>query len=100
MITEIVTFDLPKGTTRAEAVALFEKSVPRWQANKALLRKYYLFDGEAGVGGGVYLWPNRADALAAHDAAWCDMAEAMYGSRPQFRYFDTPVIVDNTGQPG
>ena len=97
MITEIVTFDLPTGMGRDEVVALFEKSVPRWQANAALMRKYYLFDAEAGIGGGVYLWPSKADAQAAHDDAWCDMAEKTYGSRPRFRYFETPLIVDNSG---
>lgn len=96
MITEIVTFDLPEGLDREAVMALFEKSVPRWQANAALVRKYYLYDAEAGIGGGVYLWPSKAEAQAAHDSAWCDMAEKLYGSRPSFRYFETPVIVDNT----
>ncbi|WP_137702545.1 monooxygenase [Marimonas lutisalis] len=97
MITEIVNFDLPEGMTREEAVALYEKTVPRWQANEALVRKYYLYDEENRIGGGVYLWPSIEDAKAAHDAAWCDMAEKMYGSRPRFQYFETPVIVDNAG---
>ena len=96
MITEIVTFDLPEGMSRDEAVSLFEKSVPRWEANGALVRKYYLYDGVDGVGGGVYLWPSVEDAKAAHDAAWCAMAEKMYGAKPNFRYFETPLIVDNS----
>jgi len=97
MITEIVTFDLPDGMTRAEAVALYETTVPRWAANARLIRKYYLFDGASRVGGGVYLWPTRADAQAAHDTAWCDKAEQMYGSRPRFQYFETPLIVEGGG---
>ncbi|MEZ5714787.1 MAG: hypothetical protein R3D85_06215 [Paracoccaceae bacterium] len=96
MITEIVTFDLPEGMTRDEAVGLFEKSVPRWEANRALVRKYYLFDGEQGIGGGVYLWSALGDARAAHDAAWCAMAEELYGAAPRFQYFETPLIVDNS----
>jgi len=96
MITEIVNFDLPEGMSRDQAVALFEKSVPRWQSNPKLVRKYYLFDGDAGIGGGVYLWPSVEDAKAAHDADWCDMAEKLYGSRPRFQYFETPIIVDNS----
>ncbi|WP_372610605.1 hypothetical protein [Aquicoccus sp.] len=95
MITEIVQFDLPAGMTRDEAVALYQGTVPRWEANEKLVRKYYLFDAEAGIGGGVYLWPSVEDAKAAHDAAWCDMAEKTYGSRPRFQYFETPLIVDN-----
>ncbi len=97
MITEIVTFDLPEGMSREEAVAIYEKTVPRWKANAALVRKYYLYDGAAGIGGGVYLWPTIEDAKAAHDEAWCDMAEKMYGSRPRFQYFEVPLIVENAG---
>lgn len=95
MITEIVTFDLPDGLDRDAVKALYEKTMPRWQANSALVRKYYLYDGEGRIGGGVYLWPTVRDAQAAHDAAWCDMAEKIYGSRPRFQYFETPLIVDN-----
>ena len=97
MITEIVTFDLPDGMDRDAVLARFEAMVPRWRANPALVRKYYLYDAEAGVGGGVYLWPSKADAQAAHDEEWCDMAESVYGARPRFQYFETPVIVDNSG---
>ena len=96
MIVEIVTFDLPAGKTRDEVVALFEKSAPRWQANKELVRKYYLYDEAGGTGGGVYLWPDIDAAKSAHDEAWIAMAEDMYGSRPQFQYFEAPLIVDNS----
>ena len=95
MITEIVRFDLPKDKSRAEVVNLFEATVSRWQSNDRLIRKQYLYDGERGIGGGIYLWPSKSDALAAHDAAWCDMAEQVYGSRPRFEYFETPIVVDN-----
>ncbi|MDQ2095923.1 hypothetical protein [Rhodalgimonas zhirmunskyi] len=95
MITEIVTFDLPVGMTRDEVIALYETTMPRWRANGALVRKYYLFDDEGRQGGGVYLWPTIEDAKLAHDATWCAMAEKMYGSAPRFQYFETPLIVEN-----
>lgn len=95
MITEIVTFDLPEGMDRDEVIALYEKTMPRWRANGALVRKYYLYDGEGRVGGGVYLWPSIDEAQRAHDADWCAMAEKMYGSAPRFQYFETPLIVEN-----
>jgi len=97
MITEIVNFDLPADLNRDEVIALFEKSVPRWLGWPGLIRKQYLFNGEARLGGGVYLWETRAQAEAAHDTAWCDKAEALYGSRPRFQYFETPIVVDNGG---
>ena len=96
MITEIVTFDLPADMDRAQLIALFESTVPRWQANDRLIRKQYLYDPATGTGGGVYLWPSRADAEAAHDADWCARAQALYGAAPRFAYFETPVVVDNT----
>lgn len=97
MITEIVTFDLRAGTTREEALALFRQTVAGWEAHPDLVRKYYLFDGATETGGGVYLWPDRATAEAAHDATWVAKAEALYGSRPRFQYFDTPIVVEGGG---
>lgn len=96
MITEIVTFDLPEGMTRDQVLEKFQATVPRWQANPHLVRKMYLYDEEKRLGGGVYLWPDKAAAQAAHDAAWCQLAEATYGSAPRFAYFETPFIVENS----
>lgn len=95
MITAIVRFTLPADMPRQKVLELFEATVPRWQANAALIRKQYLYDPETGTGGGIYLWPDVASAKAAHDTAWCDMAESLYGSRPRFEYFETPLVVDN-----
>lgn len=96
MITEIVRFELPADIPRARVIELFEATVPRWQSTPDLIRKQYLYDQEGARGGGVYLWKTKAAALAAHDADWCDMAENIYGSRPTFDYFETPLVVDNT----
>lgn len=96
MITEIVQFKLPEGVNRKDTVARFESTKAAWEDNPDLVRKYYLFDGDRGIGGGVYLWPNIEAAKAAHDEAWCDRVEGMYGSRPTFQYFETPLIVDNS----
>lgn len=96
MITEIVRFELPADMSRARVIELFEATVPRWAANPDLIRKQYLYDPDGARGGGIYLWKTKKAALAAHDAAWCDMAERIYGSRPSFDYFETPLVVDNT----
>ena len=96
MITEIVRFDLPADMPRAKVIELFKATVPRWQSNPDLIRKQYLYDPEGAQGGGIYLWKTKADALSAHDDAWCDMAESIYGSRPRFDYFETPLVVDNS----
>jgi len=96
-ITQIVIVDLPNDLPRDAVIGLFWKPVPRWQGWPGLIRKHDLCDGTASVGGGVYLWETRAQAEAAHDTAWCDMAEALYGARPRFQYFETPIVVDNSG---
>jgi hypothetical protein len=97
MITAIVRFTLPKGTTLDDAKATYEKSVPNYKAAKGLIRKYYLF-GEDRVGGGVYLWESRAAADKQYSAAWKGMIAEKYGTAPEITYYDTPVIVDNTSQ--
>jgi hypothetical protein len=43
MITCIVQFPLPAGTTQEDARQLFEKSKPLYQGKPGLVRKYYLY---------------------------------------------------------
>jgi len=43
MITAIVRFRLPEGTTRDDAKAMFEKSAPKHRGVPGLVRKYYLY---------------------------------------------------------
>jgi hypothetical protein len=97
MITAIVQFDLPAGTTREQAAALFRKSAPLYRDKPGLVRKYYLYRAEGGTvtGGGVYLWRSRAEAEQTYDAAWRKMIAERYGNEPRIGYFETPVIVDN-----
>ena len=55
MITEIVLFNLPEGMTREQVVPNYRQTTQKWRANPHLIRKNYLFNGEARQGGGVYL---------------------------------------------
>jgi hypothetical protein len=96
MITAVVQFPLPEGVTREDAKSLFQSSAPRYRGVAGLLRKYYLFDGEAGTAGGCYLFENMAAAQAAFDEDWRKLIEGRYGAPPEVRYFETPVVVDNT----
>jgi hypothetical protein len=95
MITAIVEFPLGEGIPQAKAAELFEGSAPRYREAAGLVRKYYLFDPETGTGGGVYLWESRAAADAMYTEEWKAMIAERYGTRPQIRFFETPVIVDN-----
>ena len=95
MITELVLFDLPAGISREQVVAGMRATSEHWRANRELVRKNYLYDAAAGKAGGAYLWPSVEAAQRGHDAAWRARIKAMYGSEPEIRYFDTPLIVDN-----
>ena len=69
MITAIVRFRLPQGTTRDDAKAMFEKSAPNYRGIPGLVRKYYLY-GDDQTGGGVYLWSTRDAAERFYSDSW------------------------------
>lgn len=96
MITAIVNFQLPADATLEQVTPLFEASVPRYQGAPGLVRKYYLFDPDTRVGGGVYLWESREAADAMYSPEWRASIAERYGLEPDIRYFESPVIVDNT----
>jgi hypothetical protein len=95
MITAIVNFKLPAGTIADEATKLLKESAPKYREVPGLIRKYFLL-GEDGTGGGVYLWESREAAEALYTVSWRNMIAERYGATPSIRYFETPVIVDNT----
>jgi hypothetical protein len=95
MFAELVLFDLPEGMTREQVATFFRQNAPKWRANPDLIRKNYLYDPKVRRGGGAYLWPNIDAARRGHDAAWCENIRKTFGSEPEIRYFETPVVVDN-----
>ena len=95
MITEIVTFKVPDGTTREQHLLNSEQSAITWNENPDLIRKNYIFDPEKGIAGGVYLWRERAHAEKWHGAEWRKVIEELYGSEPESQFFETPIVVDN-----
>lgn len=96
MITAIVNFDLPEDMTADQAREMFEASAPRYETVPGLVRKYYLCDPDSRIGGGVYLWENRAAADALYDGGWRETIRERFGNNPRIAWFDTPVIVDNS----
>ena len=95
MITAIVNFRLPTDVDAKKAAELFKGSAPKYRGMKGLVRKYYLFDAEKRIGGGVYLWKSRADAEAVYTPQWQAYIAERYGAPPEIRYFETAVVVDN-----
>jgi hypothetical protein len=97
MITAIVRFRLPEGTTRDDAKAMFEKSAPNYRGVSGLVRKYYLY-GDDRTGGGVYLWNSREAAERFYSEAWRSTVAQRYGTQPEISFYDTSVIVENLDQ--
>jgi hypothetical protein len=96
MITEIVLFRIPDGMTREETIAKYRLSIPTWQANTDLIRKAFLFDEKSRRGGGVYHWKSVEAAKLGHGAEFQKRIQATFGSQPEFQYFETPIVLDNT----
>lgn len=95
MITAIVRFKLPPTVKFEDAAELFKGSAPKYRQLPGLVRKYYLYNSDAGIGGGVYLWESRAAADRVYSAEWKKMIADRYGAEPEITYYDTPVVVDN-----
>ena len=98
MITAIVNFKLPADIDAKKAAELFRGSAPKYRGMKGLVRKYYLFDDEKRIGDGVYLWKSKADAEAVYTPQWKAYIAERYGTPPEIRYFETPVVVDNESE--
>lgn len=93
MILEFVKFDRPEGFSDADLLEDARSTVPHWQANSALIRKHFVTDGPRVMG--VYMWPDRAAAQAAHDADWIARFKARTGVEPEISYFDMFMMIDN-----
>ena len=95
MIVELVTFKAPAGASWDDILKDARAVVPKWRANPDLMRKHFLLSDDAQECGGLYVWPDRAAAEAAHDAAWRDAVEKRTGAAPVIRYFDVQMLLDN-----
>jgi hypothetical protein len=97
MIVELVTFSLPQGWDRRQVLEDARSTIPKWAANRDLLRKHFLMGlGEAqGTGAGFYIWPSIEAAKKAHDDAWRESIKKRTGGYPEIRYFDLFLLIDN-----
>lgn len=95
MIVELVTFRATPGADWDAILAEARVTIPRWRANPQLVRKHYLLSEGGTECAGLYIWPTRAAAEAAHDAAWRAAVEQRTGAPPMIRYFDLQMLLDN-----
>jgi hypothetical protein len=95
MILELVEFNSPKGWTREQVAEEARHVIPKWQANKELLRKHFLLELNGKTGAGVYIWPSVEAAQRAHNEEWRQSVIKRAGSAPTIRYFDLFLLIDN-----
>ncbi len=95
MIVELVTFKAPPGASWDDILNDARAVIPRWRANTDLLRKHFLLSDDGQECGGLYIWPTREAAEAAHDAAWRAAVERRTGAPPTLRYFGLQMLLDN-----
>jgi hypothetical protein len=81
----------PRGSVVADA----RHVVARWQGEKELVRKHFVWSDDRSTLKGIYFWTSRAAAEAAHSEEWLQQAEKRIGVRPTIDYFDAFMIVDN-----
>ena len=95
MILELVEFNSPKGWSRAHVAEEARKTIPKWRANKQLMRKHFVLELNGKTGGGVYIWPSVEAAQKAHDEEWRQSVIKRTGGAPTIRYFDLFLLIDN-----
>lgn len=95
MITAIVTARIPEGMTYEKYVENTKRIAPNFQSIPGLVRKYFLFSEEQGLGGGVYLWQSREDADRCYAGVWRENFVRIFGVQPDIAFFNSPIVVDN-----
>lgn len=88
----VVTYGLPEGTSREEAVQMFRDSIPRYMGTAGMLRKNVLY--RDGLGGGAYLWESREAAEKAYSAEWKAYMTEKYGHPPVVEFYEAPITMD------
>ena len=91
-VLTVVTYALPKGTNREQAVQMFRDSIPRYMATEGLLRKNVLY--REGLGGGAYLWESREAAERAYSPEWVAYMTEKYDHPPSIEYYEMPITMD------
>jgi hypothetical protein len=95
MILELVEFNSPKGWSRRQVAEEARNVIPKWQANKELLRKHFLLELNGKTGAGVYIGPSVEGAHEAHNEEGGQAVIRRTGGAPTIRYFDLFLLIDN-----
>ncbi|PRC92514.1 monooxygenase [Solimicrobium silvestre] len=96
MITVLISFNLAPGTTRTDALHIYRNSAKKWASNVDLIEKYYYFDEQTLLGGGVYIWKSIEAARQWHGPDYVAMVESVYGNAPRIQILDTLIHIEPT----
>jgi hypothetical protein len=97
MIAALVLFDTAGSLTIDDAVERFNSTAPNYRGKDALHSKAYIYEDSGDALGGFYIWESREAAEAMYSDAWKAKATEIYGVAPVIRYFDVPVLIENSG---
>jgi hypothetical protein len=95
LIIAIVTFELPRRWSVADAARVFRSTAPKYLDRAGLVRKHYWVSEQGDRAGGIYLWRSKDDAETCYTAEWKAMVADKYGVQPRIDYLHVPVTVDN-----
>ena len=97
MILELVTFNTPAGWDRAQVLEDAKHTIPKWVANRDLVRKHFALGvgADEGTSAGIYIWPSVEAARRAHNEEWREAVKTRAGGYPTIRYFDLFLLIDN-----
>ena len=95
MMIEVITFGLPENMSKEELLNNYKETSPKWRGVQELIRKSYLYDEDARLGGGIYHWKNEEAAEQWHGEEWRKSVIKLYGNEPMIRRFKVPIVADN-----
>ena len=96
MMIEAITFQLPEGMTRNAFIKNYDDNRDNWRGFNELIRKSYIYDGEARLSSGIYHWKTIATVADRWpDAKWRTFVKELYGSDQVVRRFEVPIFADN-----
>jgi hypothetical protein len=96
MVVAIVTYNLPRQATLADARRVAARGTQKYVDLPGLLRKNYCLSEDGMRATGVYVWESKARAEAFYTAEWKESVTRQYGAAPEIVYLRSPVMVDNS----
>jgi heme-degrading monooxygenase HmoA len=94
-VVVVVKVPKPWYAPRALVVSKMRETVPEYEKLDGLNFKMFSLAQTDGQFGGIYFWRSQAHAAAWFEPAWFEKVERDRGYKPEVRYFEAPVSVDN-----